>query len=622
MKKKKRPGIFAQLILLVSGIILIPLTLLSVYFNQSIRNYTVDQLVHSQLKSLNQLDQNLARITNELNAMIKSYDDSPEIESKLRQEYQDADEKARAVAELERNLMEKVRDYSWVDCNLVLIGANQTIYSSCEFTPKLSTEVIYNSYWYQKNKADTENINYEIFNRSYFNPKDSSPNIVGIKTLVNKTTNQPYGIAILEIKESYFYNMYKDILEEGETLYLQTETGKVLSTSDRKVSLTLDPKDILLPMGKKKVENPYHYQGKEYFYILHEAKAGIWNIVNLVPLETINLQFQQYFRFFFIVEGFVFVFAIAGIVFIANRIYMPVHHLLDRLRKPFDSAYPDSTHSEEVVPKHMPYPDKADSDSSDTGSIARQKELGKIRKVNRAFQEYEELMEEVNQTVEKLIYEQEARKHAELNALAMQIRPHFLYNTLNSIKCLVWTQEYDKIEPTITSLVNLLRNALNQGGQLITLAQEKENVELFVDILNIRMQQKLLLKWDLEEELMNLKFPSFFLQPLVENSIFHGFDPEKPSLTIIVSAFTEEEFVVIELIDTGIGVAETTLQQINLLFEGKETEIEEKEFHIGLANVYNRLDLNYGRAVSMRMKSRRNQGTMVRIKIRRDAFGV
>lgn len=614
MKRKKSLGIFMQLILLVSSIILIPLTLLSLYFHQAMRNYTVEQLVHSQLKSLNQLDQNLARITNELNAIIKSYDDSPAIEERLNQFYDSEEERSKAKAELEADLIRKVKDYSWVDCNLILIGKNQTIYSSSEHTPRLSTEVIYNSYWYQKNKADTENINYEIFNRSYFNPKDSSPNIVGIKTLVNKKTGQAYGIAILEIKESYFYDIYKDILEEGETLYLQTESGKVLSTSDRKVSLTLDPKDILLPPGEKDVQNPYLYNGKEYVYILKKAEVGIWNIVNLIPLENVNLQFEKYFNVFFTVEIFVFAFAIIGILFIGNRIYMPVHTLLAKLRKPMRKK--DNEFS--LAMPENPY--AISKEEGDLESSWKTKTRRLLRLKNDSFREYEELMEEVNQTVEKLIAEQEARKNAEIKALAMQIRPHFLYNTLNSIKCLVWTEEYEKIEPTITSLVNLLRNALNQGGRQITLAQEKENVELFVDILNIRLQQKIELKWDVEEEWMDLTFPSFFLQPLVENSIFHGLSGEKGLITIVVSVYEEEESIVIEVLDSGIGVEKEMLEKINALFSGEKAAMQEKDFHIGLSNVYNRLCLNYGKSVRMHMNSRPEKGTMVQIKIGKEAI--
>lgn len=108
MKRKKSLGIFMQLILLVSSIILIPLTLLSLYFHQAMRNYTVEQLVHSQLKSLNQLDQNLARITNELNAIIKSYDDSPAIEERLNQFYDSEEERSKAKDELEADLIRKV----------------------------------------------------------------------------------------------------------------------------------------------------------------------------------------------------------------------------------------------------------------------------------------------------------------------------------------------------------------------------------------------------------------------------------------------------------------------------------------------------------------------------------
>lgn len=598
MKRKRRFGIFAQLIFFVSGIILIPLSLLSIYFHKTFRSFTVDQMIETRFKGLNQLEQNLVRVTNELNAMIYSYDNSTEIEKKLNQIYKNEEERVQAVAELERHLMNKVKDYSWVDCNLILIGKNQTIFSSCMDTPKLSTEVIYNSYWYQKNKHDLKNVNYEIFNRSYFDPFDGDHNIVAIKNLVNYETGNVYGIAILEIKESYFYNIYKNMLEEGELLYLQTEERKVLSTSDRSVSLTLDPKDILLPPEEQEVVYPYLFMDKEFVYIFKKAETGIWDIVNLVPLEVLNLQFTKYYSLILGVELFSFAFALIGIIFIGNRIYVPLRALLDRLRKPLKKSYPENL----------------------DGAFVGQRKISEKQIKKKSFMEYEELMEEINQTIERLITEEEARKSAEIKALAMQIRPHFLYNTLNSIKCLVWTKEYDKIEPTITYLVKLLRNALGQGGQRISLEEERENIKLFVDILNVRMDGKIILKFDFEEGLEKLLIPSFFIQPLVENSIFHGMSENNPSLTIILTVYEENGIIVIEVMDTGVGVSEEKLAEINGLFSKEKPQFQEKEFHIGLSNVYNRLLLNYGEEASIRMNSQKNQGTVVRIKIKKDDF--
>ncbi|MDO4766499.1 MAG: ATP-binding protein, partial [Eubacteriales bacterium] len=158
-------------------------------------------------------------------------------------------------------------------------------------------------------------------------------------------------------------------------------------------------------------------------------------------------------------------------------------------------------------------------------------------------------------------------------------------------------------------------------GRQITLAQEKENVELFVDILNIRLQQKIELKWDMEEDWMDLTFPSFFLQPLVENSIFHGLSGEKGLITIVVSVYEEEESIVIEVLDSGIGVEKEMLEKINALFSGEKAAMQDKDFHIGLSNVYNRLCLNYGKSVRMHMNSRPEKGTMVQIKIGKEAIG-
>lgn len=590
----KKPSIFIQLILLVSCAIFIPLIILSVYFRQSTRNYMVDQLVSSRLKSLNQLDQNLSRITNELNAMIRHYDDSEEIEEKLTQVYEDKQQADMAEEELEAKLIQKVKDYGWVDSNLILIGRNHMVYSSSKNTPQLSTEVIYNSYWYQKNKNDVDNINYEIFNRSYFDPTDSSPNIVGIKPLVNKKTKAIYGIAILEVKESYFYNIYKDILEEGESLYLQTETGKVLSTSDRKVSLTLDPKDILLPPGHSSVQKSYFYQGKEYVYISKEAEFGIWDIVTLISLEKVKKEFNTSFRVFFLIIMATFVFAVIGILLIANQIHKPIHNLLYSLHQ-------NSVHY-------------AGSDSLLNPVLPTQLAEYKADRPKIVFhlQEYEELIEEVNQLIDKVFREQEARKDAEMKALSMQIRPHFLYNTLNSIKCLVWTQDYDKIEPMITNLVNLLKNSLDQGGQLISIEQEQENINLFINILNIRMNDKIELSWDIDPSLTQMKLPSFLLQPLVENSIFHGMDANKNKLQISIGAYREHDDIILEIIDNGIGMDAASLQNANSLIR---QEKEDKQFSIGLRNVAQRLQWNYGKQATMQINSIADKGTVIRLKI-------
>lgn len=616
MKRKKSLSILAQLIIIVSGITLIPLTLLSIYFHKTFRTFSVDQLIERQLKSLNQLEQNLVRVRNELDAMIFSFDNSLEIEEKLSRTYKSQNEKIGAISELELRLIDKVKDYSWVDCNLVLIGKNHTIFSSCIHTPDLSTDVIYNSYWYKKNENDIENVNYKILNRSYFDPFDSSNNIVAIKNLVNKATKKVYGIAILEIKESYFYDIYKDMLEDGELLYLQTSERKVLSTSDRNVSLTLDPKDILLPPGKSDIDYSYHFMNKEYIYIFKKAQTGIWDIVNLIPLEILNAQFVKYNNLVFWIEFFSFSIALIGIIFISNRIYVPVHTLLAKLRKPLKLENSrDFIRSSGIVPFYKLH--KNDGIPKEKKGISFF--VWKPKKT--PFMEYEELMEEVNQTVERLMLQEDARKKAELMALAMQIRPHFLYNTLNSIKCLVWTKEYDKIEPTITSLVKLLRNALSQGGKLISIEMEKENIKLFVDILNLRMDNKIVFKYDLDEKLKDLKVPSFLLQPLVENSIFHGLNEKKNSLTVILSVYEEEDSVVLEVMDTGIGVEPEKLMEINRIFSGEKDKIEEKEFHIGLSNIYNRLKWNYGEEASIRINSQENQGTVVRIRMNKKRIG-
>ncbi|HEX8176420.1 MAG TPA: histidine kinase [Pyrinomonadaceae bacterium] len=171
---------------------------------------------------------------------------------------------------------------------------------------------------------------------------------------------------------------------------------------------------------------------------------------------------------------------------------------------------------------------------------------------------------------------------AQLQALKMQLQPHFLFNTLHSISALL-SRDTDKARTMITRLGDFLRLTLeNSGSQEVTLQQEIEFLRCYLEIERVRFQDRLTTRVEIDPAALDSKVPNLILQPIVENAIRHGIAPRSTPGHIIIKAKQEDEILRIEVRDNGSGLPVNRKDE-NLFTKG-----------VGLANTQTRLERLYG----------------------------
>jgi two-component system sensor histidine kinase YesM len=201
--------------------------------------------------------------------------------------------------------------------------------------------------------------------------------------------------------------------------------------------------------------------------------------------------------------------------------------------------------------------------------------------------------------------EQRKKREFELASLQYQINPHFLFNTLGSLKFLaVLNNAPSVISDGITSLSRLLRNVLLSGDEFVPISEELDNLAHYLAIQQIRYADNFIVVEEISENVLSTPIPRFILQPLVENSVLHSLEPDRRVLITIRSISTRDG-VLLEIEDDGVGFDTDSIENVsNKKFTG-----------IGISNVDERLKLYYGEAYGLKIISKPGEGTICRVVI-------
>jgi two-component system LytT family sensor kinase len=207
-----------------------------------------------------------------------------------------------------------------------------------------------------------------------------------------------------------------------------------------------------------------------------------------------------------------------------------------------------------------------------------------------------------NARIEHRLHEQEKLLlAAKIDALANQINPHFLFNTLASISSLIRT-EPETARMLITKLSGLLRRLMRSTDHFVTLREELESVDEYLDIEVVRFGPQLQVDKQISPETLDVIVPSMLLQPLVENSIKHGLSPKVGGGRITIRAALRDGHTIIEVIDDGLGM---TGERLDQALNGG----------IGLSNVNERLRTIYGAGCQLKLTSEPGRGTCASVQI-------
>ena len=235
----------------------------------------------------------------------------------------------------------------------------------------------------------------------------------------------------------------------------------------------------------------------------------------------------------------------------------------------------------------------------------RHDELGQLS------HDFDEMVLRLHESVDELREMEQQKRIYALRVLQSQINPHFLYNTLNSIDCLVDLGKREEVHQVIRSLVHVLEYGVSHLGDTASLSDEMASVREYAITQQVRYQGRFQLICDCPRELMQCQVLKLILQPLVENAVFHGLRPKKgQGGNVWVAARAMEERLYLTVRDDGVGISPERVATLN---EGSTSGVLDPGRHIGLNNVHERIRQHYGSGYGLFLTSQIGVGTQVEI---------
>lgn len=226
---------------------------------------------------------------------------------------------------------------------------------------------------------------------------------------------------------------------------------------------------------------------------------------------------------------------------------------------------------------------------------------------------FNKMVEKLNDYINQVYVAQICQKDAELNALKMQIQPHYLYNTLDVIRMTALEENDEKTAELLECLAHQLRYVMGEHNERICLKDELEVIREYFVIMKTRYEGRIMLHMNVKSEDLTLIVPKMLLQPVVENAVKHGLREKEGRGTVEISVFRQESYLEIVVMDDGVGMDEERVKQMQEALDRPKAGKTDRNggVSIGMKNVYDRIKLNCGSEYGFTIESVIGMGTIV-----------
>lgn len=249
-----------------------------------------------------------------------------------------------------------------------------------------------------------------------------------------------------------------------------------------------------------------------------------------------------------------------------------------------------------------------------SGSLKVSAPKSNIEEIQTLSDQYDHMVVRIGELIDHVREEQELKRKTELKLLQAQINPHFLYNTLDTIVWLAEGKRHQEVVEMITALSSFLRMGLNNGRDFITIRGEAEHVNSYLQIQHFRYEDILDYEINFEEGIMDFSIMKLTLQPIVENALYHGIKNCRKKGFLKISGWKEREDIFLRVEDNGIGMKPEALLKMQKLVSRGGEDVDLRE-GFGIANVAERIRLNFGADYGLSVESEYEVGTSVTVRI-------
>ncbi|OMD89897.1 hypothetical protein BSK49_11075 [Paenibacillus odorifer] len=582
INKIRKQGLFLKLFLVtLISIVAVSLLTLSITIRMS-ENLFLKTFSITNGKLLNQMKTNLESYNNVVATGATMTAQKGAIRSYLSGGETDSLTLAIKTYQMTESMRAVRSNLSAFDVGIMIVGANGRSYSTDPWYWSATAEELKNHPITKATVAHPQQILYQLYQKEDGQTHKKEIMLVASKALFDHSTGSIYGTMYIAIRDSDFKAFYANFTSEGNDVVLLNAKGQIVS-SNRTELIGLNDQQLLQEVVDEQStgdngESVYVMGNERVVFSEYLPEFDVY-LVNLIDKKAVTGQMVNAKAVSLTIMAIVAISLI--IVFLITRkmtksLRVLVEQMSSIPKGGFDNHVDVATSSYEV------------------------KELGNA---------FNFMLDSLHDYVDRLMETQKQQRNAELAALQMQINPHFLYNTLASIKFLVQQGNKEKAAGTINSLISLLQNTVSDVQSTIPVSQELESLKHYVYINHVRYGEKIRVNYFVEPESLDYHMPKLILQPFIENAFFHAFNLKDEGRILIMIAVQEDQLLC-EVVDNGDGMD----LDPNFLKEEQLPASKHKRqlfSGIGIRNVDDRIKLLYGESYGINITSKRNEGTKI-----------
>ena len=239
-----------------------------------------------------------------------------------------------------------------------------------------------------------------------------------------------------------------------------------------------------------------------------------------------------------------------------------------------------------------------------------------VNEISALGERINDMAESLEKMMQKIRDDEKKMRHAELRLLQEQINPHFLYNTMDTIIWLIEGRKLDEAEDMLVSLSNFFRLVLSHGHEYISIQEEEQHIRSYLEIQKFRYHDILEYDISMDPALYKYRILKMTLQPLVENALYHGIKNKRDRGMIRITGVLRDNDILFTVSDDGIGMDRATLEKLRVAIT---KPCKDTDSGFGMANVNERIRMNFGPEYGLTLDSGPGRGTMVTVRIPKES---
>ena len=434
-----------------------------------------------------------------------------------------------------RNALQEIHDILNtfnLSCNVVILRMDGQYLNTGPGITYVNTGKIFETEWLNEVMAQKGNYVIKAGTRGAF--RSNIGEMVSFVRVINDiNTQKPNGILAINLPSRFFEQAYEGLSGETSHFALYDTSGRLICKDNESTFSSLNPENLL--QNTREETDKLFYKsiftcdtlGDSHFILASRLEVRILDGLPAKLLVALIIGAFILLAFMWLIN-----------TYIAKNVIYPIQRLVDSMAEVQNG-----------------WLHRVSMNVNDD-------EIGLLKN------SYNAMLIEINQLIDELLQKEKTLRMAELDALQEQMKPHFLYNTLDMIRYMALENRTDEVYNMLETLGNFYRRFLSKGSTDLSLGEEIEIVKSYLTLQRTRFEDIFTDEYEIEEGLSSIRVPRLILQPLVENSIYHGIRPKGEHGVIRVTVKRQEDFLFLSIYDNGIGMS---AHQRELLFSGKDS---------------------------------------------------